>query len=194
MGLISSEMSSLASPNYLMFCLFNQIHVQLVLVTMNLSVWPFFLCWITFVTRLKQFFLVQQHIPNNTFQLVLAWDLSFSISKHIINNSNSVASLFNSTSSFNDPMLQSLIGQSDSTCHKNDGPWKQQLLDVSFLGSSPHEASSVGFSLFDTCFQWSLLVFSLIWWIRLATNTLNCLELLLMHTKTSWLSVQNFCF
>ena len=42
------------------------------------------------------------------------------------------ASFFNSASSFNDPMLQSLLGQSASTCQKNDGSWKQRLLHVSF--------------------------------------------------------------
>ena len=45
-------------------------------------------------TRLKQLFLIQQQIPTNTFQLFPAWDLSFSISKHIINNLNSVGSCF----------------------------------------------------------------------------------------------------
>ena len=53
-----TEMSSLNGPNYWMFCLLNQNHVQLAPATMNLSVWLFFLCWFTLVTRLKQFFLV----------------------------------------------------------------------------------------------------------------------------------------
>ena len=55
------------------------------------------------------------------------------------------AFLFNSTSSFNDPMLQSLLEQSGSTCRKNDGPWNQRLLDVTFLGPSPCEASLAEF-------------------------------------------------
>ena len=57
--------------------------------------------------------------------------------------------LFNTTSSFNDPMLQSLLGQNDLTCHKNDGRWKQRLFDVSFLGSDPCEALSAVFSLLE---------------------------------------------
>ena len=83
-----------------MFCLLNQNHVKLVLVTTNLSICLFFLCWVTLVTRLKQFFLYSNTYPTTQFNLV----------KHIITNLNSIAFCFflSSTSSFNDPIVESL--------------------------------------------------------------------------------------
>ena len=131
-----------------MFCPLNQNHVQLVLVTMNISIWLFFLCWFTLVTRLKQFFLYGNTYPTMYFNLAKL-ETCLSV---LASTPSTIwilllfASLCNSILSFNNPMLQSLLGQSASTCHKNDGPWNQQLLHVSF----PLINSCIFFNLMDT--------------------------------------------
>ena len=114
----------------------------------------FFCVGLPLLQDLSIFFLVQQHITNNNVQLGPAWDLPFSISKYIINKKKLIvlifASLFNSTSSFSDPMLQFLFDPSASTCHKNDRPWNQWLSDFSFAESSLYEASLSGLFLLET--------------------------------------------
>ena len=105
-------------------CPLIQNHFQLVLVTMYRSILVFILCWVTLIKRFKQFFLCNNPYPTIRFNLaqlrtrpsVLASTTSTIWTVSVL------ASLFNSTSSSNDPILLSLFVQKASTFQKNDDP------------------------------------------------------------------------